>query len=130
MHTHTFLKIYTTAALFASLVLSLFLPATVAQAYPEACGTETKAGRLVPDAPLRYDFGPACARHDACYGNPYTFKEACDETFRRDMVAVCDTTDQGIRSWSGWNLRSRSLRRACLGLAYTYYWTVVQYGQK
>ena len=45
----------------------------------------------VPDAiPGIFDFTAACARHDACYRAGLD-RLACDEAFREDMLAACQT---------------------------------------
>ena len=123
-------RLYLALSLFVLVGAGLAGSTTPVEAYPGACGQDTAAGRLVPDKPLKYNFGPACAEHDACYRSPYAFKEACDEEFRRDLVRVCNTAEPEFESWTGWNLRNRARRRACLGLAYTYYGTVAEFGEK
>ena len=128
------LKLLTRVYLLVSLLVltgaTLLGTTTPAQAYPGACGQDTVAGRLVPDRPLKYNFEQACLEHDLCYINPYAFKEACDEQFRRDLIFVCNTDEAEFETWTGWNLRNRTRRRACLALAYTYYGTVAEFGSK
>lgn len=71
---------------------------------------------FVPDAPLGYDFGPACQRHDENYsaGSGLTRAQA-DDIFRTDMRAICATqydNDFG-----------------CRAVAFVYFTAVVEFGQ-
>lgn len=118
------LKLLSLFSLFSLIAGGLLLPPNTVYAYPDACGNDTTAGRLVPDKPLKYNFGPACATHDSCYARAIKTREQCDREFRDNLVAVCETTPYRFGSWSGWNLRNRLLRRGCLGLAYTYFGAV------
>lgn len=124
------LRVFSGISLIVFVGLGLQMTSLPVLAYPEACGDDTAAGRLVPDRPLKYNFSPACRRHDACYHNPAVSKQKCDNEFGRRLIRICNTAEPEFESWTGWNLRNRLRRRACLGLAYTYYGAVVEFGEK
>ncbi len=111
------------AALGAALALALALNAAPANA-ANGCGPADWRGRFVPNAPVWFNFGPACNWHDRCYATPwnrvaYSYSAAkshCDRWFYYKMSQVC--AYQGGRYDYQW----------CQYLAYYYYRAVVRYG--
>ena len=71
---------------------------------------------FVPDEPGGFDFTQACQNHDDCYGTCGKEKGDCDEAFRNDMNAVCESVPVKITTWC-----YRSRRHASLsGQSYRY----------
>jgi hypothetical protein len=112
------------AALVAALgaALTFALAAAPAQA-ANGCGPADWRGRFVPNAPVWFNFKPACDWHDRCYATPwnrvaYSYTAAktyCDKWFYYKMSQVC--------ARQGWNDY-----RWCQYLAYSYYNAVVRWG--
>jgi hypothetical protein len=74
----------------------------------------------VPDAlPGIFDFSSACAFHDVCYASGQS-QLACDEAFRRNMVAAC-----AVQYPSAVDPR----RYLCLTFAQLYFFGVRLFGQ-
>ncbi len=72
----------------------------------EGCGPGPKGGwgdRLVPDAPLGYDFKKCCDDHDDCYKGDYGCKPRaeCDEKFCNCLLDVCSSVKPENRSSCG-----------------------------
>jgi hypothetical protein len=80
------------------------------------CGDDTGLGRLVPNAPTGASFQRACNNHDKCYGELGQDKGSCDRAFHNEMLDQCGRTFNTIIA--------RPLRKACNGIADTYYSTV------
>ena len=67
----------------------------------DSCGPEfvqdnLPSGLVAAVTPL-FDgpFRPACERHDACYGLEEHSQTWCDDRFRTEMTAICDTGRAG-----------------------------------
>lgn len=78
---------------------------------------------IVPDSGAYFNFHAACDAHDYCYafkyyGDSYNGRLTCDQIFRDDMRAYCNST----YSWSWWR------RSICRGVANTYYTGVRTFG--
>lgn len=61
------------------------------QAQANGCGPEG-FGFLIPDGP----FSPACDNHDLCYGDTGVSQAECDQRFKNDMYAICESGSSGM----------------------------------
>ena len=55
------------------------------------CGTADNPWPSSPPGAGGADFAEACSNHDGCYGTCGQLKTPCDDKFRQDMYAACDT---------------------------------------
>lgn len=56
----------------------------------DGCG-DAATDEYVPDSLGKADFGPACSKHDNCYGDFGSNKDTCDNALETNMKEACDT---------------------------------------
>jgi len=81
------------------------------------CGSGFSS-RFIPDSWYgKYNFGPACSKHDDCYGECGQTKPTCDDDFYTNMLKECSKL-------TGYWLSD------CISTARTYYYAVKKFGNR
>lgn len=99
-------RVISSAIAVSAITISSIFGLSLVKVQPVLAQSKTGC-TYVPDKPLGFPFDEACNSHDKCYDFSEVPKSSCDESFKRELLSICD-------QFSGLK------RRTCRGIASLY----------